>query len=351
MENEKLRQSHFNLNEQVLLLESQNNEYARRESESKQLVSSLYQRVALLEDQNAELSLSLDCTQEKLNASANELGTIKRAWGETIAEQREKIGALSEVNLLHEKQIDEFKCAVKELTEQNARYKSGSEGFSRSQQRMIERLNKLKATKDALYKNYLQLQAQSYQFFNALIAIRDKLDSKTATVFEDFVVVSEIKLSNEKLKDSLRQKEKQIKGLRTQVDQLLNDKQSQINALKTALSQVQSECTFMSRAFEFKEEEIGVYKRAIRQKSPDHFETFRNLTNLQNLASVELKKENIDSAGVELLRHENQLLRQKILWLSGFSKEAGTLCNESPRRARHLNTVGKENVCKKIKFI
>ena len=351
MENDKLRDSHLHLNEKVSSLERENSDYAQRESQNKQLIATLYQRVALLEDQNAEFTSSLELTQNRLNATIDELDSVKKTWGATIEEQKAKIATLTEINILHAQQIAEFKVEVKELTEQNIQYKTNSENFTRSQHRTLERMNKLKATKDIIYKKYLQLQTQSHQFFNALITIRDKLDSKTATVFEDFVVVSEIKLNNEKLKDSLRQKEKQIKGLRNHLDQLITDKQSQISALKTTLDKLQRECVFMSKAFHFKEEEIGVYKRAIRQKSMDHSDVLKDLTNFPDLSNSEHFKENFNADNIELLKHENQLLRQKVLWLTGFSREATVSADESPKRMRHVNTIGKENVCKKIKFI
>jgi hypothetical protein len=350
MENDKLRDGHWRINEKNRILEKENSDYAHREVENKELIGSLYQRVAMLEDQNAELSSSLEHTKARLNETIDELDSTKKTWGATIEEQKAKIATLSEINMLHEKQIAEFNSEVKDLTEQNIQYKTNSENFTRSQNRALERMKKLKDTKDTLYKKYLQLQAQSHQFFNALITIRDKLDSKTATVFEDFIVASEIKLNNDKLKESLRQKEKQIKGLRSHLDQLINDKQSQINSLKSCLDKLQRECVFMSKAFEFKEEEIGVYKRAIRQKSIDHSDILKELTN-HVIIDGEESKENTNTENMEILKHENQLLRQKILWLSGFSRETAVALDESPKRTRHINTIGKENVCKKIKFI
>lgn len=297
--------------------------------------------------QNSEIKNQLEKTINQFNEEKIQITRTIENKTTAINDLLERVGSLKEFNDKITSDLEDLRCQLFQSENEKKNIDVNHLHLVTSHQKMYERFKKTKQMKDTLYSKFMSVSEQSSYFFHTLLEIRDKLNSKTSSIFEDFMIVSHVKNENIVLKTKVTNKEEELIKMKQDFESMLSENEKKILSFQSVFKVLENKFKQMEKGLNLKNDELGFYKK--------EFEGVR----VQNLKMIKSQNENkpienfeeVEKNEVQILRSENLILREKLKWLSSCSQLERRSADEYVMIRKRNDHVEKEVVAKKIKFI
>lgn len=175
----------------------------------------------------------------------------------------------------------------------------------------INKFEKSQRSKNNLVKSVTGLKTQSKHFFNSLLNIKKNLEIENYSIFDDFMVASQIKEEKKELEKKLGLKENEISNLKKHLKKILNETMVNTDRIKNYIKNTQSHKRYFLKGLEVKNKEIEFLKK-IYKNNKNNLLLNKNKLFLKNLENKEnFVKENIGGENIFGIYNEEELINEK----------------------------------------
>ena len=294
------------------------------------------------------------CLREKLLEIENRIIFEKDGFEKIVKEQRETIDNLvvrnQDLKLFGDKMTESSEETRSKLQSAETDLQKTEVSFEilfNSHNKMFERFKKTKQIKDSFFTRNINLNEQANFFFQMLLDIRDKMDGKSSSIFEDFIVVSQIKNENCTLKTKLVIRENELTKIKAEFEKLISENDKNLIGVKSNFKFLENKFLQLEKGLKIKNEELWSYRKEIEGIREQNFKIIKREN--EGLFSETLL--NLENTDLQVLRTDNLILKEKLKWLASCTKQNKENGDGYVIVKTKGDKIEKQVVAKRIKFI
>ena len=278
------------------------------------------QKIKFFENENSNLKKDFNNLKENFDLNLEEsfklkkdLEEKKKNFDEFKKENKKILETQKNVLENHEHENSRLKTENFEKTKNILDFEIKNEMLENVNHKVLQNLRvyinkyeKSQRSKNNLVKSVTSLKTQSKHFFNSLLNIKSKLDSENFSIFDDFMVASQIKEEKKELEKKLIKKDTEIINLKKHLKKILSETMVNSERVKSFIKNTQFNKKYFLKGLKMKNNEIDFLKK-IYENNKNNLSVNKNNLFLKTLEN----KENIRSENVFENCVEGNLFKEK----------------------------------------